>query len=110
MVEFTNQFNYLYGCYPMIGKNHVNTFPFLPWMIHANHGDSIYNKTELNYSYFSNYESSKKNIELSVICSDKIHTENHKLRIEFLKLLKDHFEINCTGMEMELRILIQNTI
>ena len=49
MVEFLNQFNYTYGCYPNLKSNHINTYPFLPWMIHANHGDSIFNKTSLNY-------------------------------------------------------------
>ena len=42
MVEFLNQFNYTYGCYPNLKPNHINTYPFLPWMIHANHGDSIF--------------------------------------------------------------------
>ena len=47
MVEFLNQFNYSYGCYPTLKKNHVNTTPFLPWMIHSNHGDSIFQKNKL---------------------------------------------------------------
>ena len=92
MVEFLNQFNYSYGCYPNLKPNHINTYPFLPWMIHANHGDSIFNKTELNYEFFSNFQKTENRIELSVICSNKIHTENHKLRVEFLNILKNHFK------------------
>lgn len=94
MVEFLNQFNYTYGCYPNLKPNHINTFPFLPWMIHANHGDSIFNKTNLNYDFFTNFKNTEKEIELSVICSSKKNTENHKLRIEFLNILKNHFKDN----------------
>ena len=92
MIEFLNQFNYSYGCYPTLKKNHINTIPFLPWMIHANHGDTIFKKTELNYDFFSNLQKTDKKIELSVICSNKRHTENHKLRVEFLNILKNHFK------------------
>lgn len=94
MVEFLNQFNYTYGCYPNLKPNHINTYPFLPWMIHANHGDSIFNKTNLNYDFFSDFKDTEKQIELSVICSNKKNTENHRLRIEFLKILKNHFKDN----------------
>ena len=94
MVEFLNQFNFTYGCYPNLKQNHINTYPFLPWMIHANHGDSIFNKTNLNYDFFSNFKNTEKQIEMSVICSNKKNTENHALRIEFLKILKDHFKDN----------------
>jgi len=92
MIEFLNQFKYSYGCYPTLKKNHINTIPFLPWMIHANHGDTIFKKTELNYDFFSNLQKTDKKIELSVICSNKRHTENHKLRVEFLNILKNHFK------------------
>lgn len=94
MVEFLNQFNYTYGCYPNLKPNHINTYPFLPWMIHANHGDSIFNKTNLNYDFFTDFKDTEKQIELSVICSNKKNTENHRLRIEFLKILKNHFKDN----------------
>ena len=94
MVKFLNQFNFTYGCYPNLKQNHINTYPFLPWMIHANHGDSIFNKTNLNYDFFSNFKNTEKQIEMSVICSNKKNTENHGLRVEFLKILKDHFKDN----------------
>ena len=92
MIKFLDQFNYSYGCYPTLKKNHINTIPFLPWMIHANHGDTIFKKNELNYEFFSNLQKTEKKIELSVICSNKSHTENHKLRVEFLNILKNHFK------------------
>ena len=92
MVKFLKQFNFTYGCYPNLNNNHTNTYPFLPWMIHANHGDSIYKKTNLDYNYFSNFQNKEKQIELSVICSNKRNTSNHELRIEFLNILKNHFK------------------
>ena len=92
MVEFLNQFSFTYGCYPNLKQNHINTFPFLPWMIHGNHGDSIFNKTNLNYDYFSTFKNTEKQIELSVICSNKKNTENHELRIAFLNILKNYFK------------------
>jgi len=91
MIKYLNQFSYSYGCYPVYNKNHTNTFPFLPWMIHANHGDTIYEKSEIDYTYLSKLKNVEKDIELSVICSNKVHTENHSLRIEFLNILREHF-------------------
>ena len=91
---FLNQFSDTYSCYP---SNHIlqnNTFPFLPWMIHANHGSSIYKKSDYDYDYFSNLEILKKTKGLSVICSNKINTENHSLRFEFLKIVKEYFGEN----------------
>lgn len=91
MVEFIKQFKYTFGCYPQKNESHTNTLPFLPWMVHANHGDSIYENTSLNYKHFANNEYLDKSLDLSVICSNKKVTENHALRFEFLTKLKNHF-------------------
>ena len=91
MVTFLNQFSKGFGCYANRHKNYVNTIPFLPWMIHANHGDNIFEESDLNYDYFSKLNNLEKSIDLSVICSNKSHTENHSLRLEFVKTLKNHF-------------------
>ena len=68
-----------------------NNIPFLPWMIHANHGSTIYDKSSYNFKYFQELKQLKKTKKISVICSNKVHTENHNLRVEFLKKLKLHF-------------------
>tara|TARA_B100001094_G_C17903898_1_gene657841 strand:- start:105 stop:785 length:681 start_codon:yes stop_codon:yes gene_type:complete len=60
-------------------------------MIHANHGDEMFEDSNLNFDYFSKLNELEKTIDLSVICSSKSHTENHSLRLEFVKILKDHF-------------------
>jgi hypothetical protein len=65
--------------------------PFLPCMIHANHGDIIFDKTSYDFQYFQELNKLEKKKQISVICSSKIHTENHFLRVEFLKILKSHF-------------------
>ena len=91
MVKFLNQFSKGFGCYANQNINYVNTYPFLPWMIHANHGDEIFSESDLNFDYFSNLNNLEKSIDLSVICSNKSHTENHSLRLEFVKILKRHF-------------------
>ena len=89
--KFLNQFIKGFGPYATKHKNYVNAPCFLPWMIHANHGDKIFEDSNLNFDYFSKLKNLEKSIDLSVICSNKSHTENHSLRLEFVKILKDHF-------------------
>jgi len=91
-VEFLNQFSKGFGPYATKHKNYVSAPSFSPWMIHANHGeDKIYDDSNLNFDYFSKLNYLEKSIDLSVICSNKSQTENHFLRLEFVKLLKNHF-------------------
>tara|TARA_Y100000590_G_scaffold459102_1_gene615280 strand:+ start:7301 stop:8317 length:1017 start_codon:yes stop_codon:yes gene_type:complete len=91
MVKFLSQFSKAFGCYATSNENYVSTPLWLPWMIHANHGDQIFEDSNLNFDYFSNLNNLEKSIDLSVICSNKSHTENHSLRFEFVKILKNHF-------------------
>ena len=75
---------------------------FSQWMIHTNHGDEIFKDSNLNFDYFSKLNNLEKSIDLSVICSNKSPFENHSLRLEFVKILKDYFlEKNYIGMAME---------
>jgi hypothetical protein len=92
MVDFLNQFSKGFGCYATKHENYVSSTPtFSPWMIHSNHGDEMFEDSNLNFDYFSKLNELEKTIDLSVICSSKSHTENHSLRLEFVKILKDHF-------------------
>ncbi len=91
MVKFLDQFNKTFGCYSNNNINHVNTLPFLPWMIHGNHGDIIFEKSDMNFETLKNLSRLEKSVDLSVICSNKSHTENHQLRLEFVKTLKNYF-------------------
>ncbi len=91
MHSYISQFGTIYSCYPMNHHNLKNTIPFLPWMIHANYEGSPLDFSEMNYKTLAKNIQSKNTINLSVICSNKTNTENHELRIEFLKVLKNHF-------------------
>jgi hypothetical protein len=91
MVSYLSQFSKVFGCYANRNQNYLSTLPFLPWMIHSNHGDGIFRESDLNYDYFSKLKNIEKSIDLSVICSNKSYTENHSLRLEFVKILKNHF-------------------
>lgn len=92
--KYLNQFKKTFSSYANDHPDNTYSPPFLPWMIHGNHGDSIYNPTELNYSYLSSLKKLDKQIDLSVICSNKSQTENHSLRLEFVKILKNYFGDN----------------
>ena len=100
MEKYFDQFTKGFGCYANNKKNYVSSIPFLPWMIHANHGDDIYANTNLDFDYFYNLNKIEKTIDLSVICSNKSHTPNHSLRLEFVNILKTILEKECFGMAM----------
>ena len=91
MEKYFDQFTKGFGCYANNKKDYVSSIPFLPWMIHANHGDEIFANTNLDFDYFYNLNKIEKTIDLSVICSNKSHTPNHSLRLEFVNILKNHF-------------------
>jgi hypothetical protein len=69
----------------------TQTFPFLPWMINANHGASMFEKSERNIEYLRALTSLEKTRDISVFCSTQNLTSDHRLRFEFVAALKDHF-------------------
>ena len=92
MVKFLNQFSKGFGPYATRHKNYTSAPQFWtmddsckPW------GDKNFENSNLNFDYFSKLNNLEKSIDLSVICSNKSHTENHSLRLEFVKILKDYF-------------------
>ena len=91
MHSYISQFGTIYSCYPMNHNNLNNTIPFLPWMIHANYEASPFDFSKMSFKTLGKNNELNKTIDLSVICSNKKNTENHELRIEFLKILKSHF-------------------
>ena len=91
IVKFLNQFSKAFGPFATRHKNHVSVPSFAQWMIHSNHGDEIFEDSNFDFDYFSKLNNLEKSIDLSVICSNKSHTENHSLRLEFVKILKDYF-------------------
>lgn len=69
----------------------IKTFPFLPWMINSNHGNSIFQPHERNFEYFKNLKKIEKTKLLSVICSSKSVTPGQKKRLEFVKKINNYF-------------------
>tara|TARA_B110000444_G_C18850096_1_gene604878 strand:- start:627 stop:1643 length:1017 start_codon:yes stop_codon:yes gene_type:complete len=88
---FLNQFSSVYSNYDTVPHGE-KALPFLPWMINANHGDSIFENHERDKSYFTRLENIKKSKEISMVVSNKIFSPDHQLRFDFAKSIKDHFK------------------
>lgn len=88
--KFLEQFPNKYNVSPHYALNVINSLPFLPWMIHANHGKSIWENSE-DFVKLVQASPVEKTKLISVFCSDQSLTPNHQLRIEFVKKLKNHF-------------------
>tara|TARA_B100002019_G_C21274951_1_gene604972 strand:+ start:1172 stop:2200 length:1029 start_codon:yes stop_codon:yes gene_type:complete len=88
---YLDQFHFKFGCYTDFTENYYSDLPFLPWMINKKHNEISISEHIRDINFLRNYEPTKKSKLISVICSDKIHTVNHKLRYEFIKKLKNHF-------------------
>ena len=89
--EYLDQFSHVYTPYFIGNKSKENTTPFLPWMINSNHGKSYYSNHIRDINYFLNLKHLSKPKKISVICSNKVKTENQHLRYMFVKELKNHF-------------------
>ncbi len=89
--KFLAQFKTIYTCHDIFNKNTNYTLPFLGWMINANHGPSIHGKSERDVNWFKENHKIDKTKTLSVFCSTKQLTADHKLRLKFVKKLKEHF-------------------
>tara|TARA_B100001057_G_C22845913_1_gene949037 strand:- start:1002 stop:2054 length:1053 start_codon:yes stop_codon:yes gene_type:complete len=96
--KFLNQFEKIYSNYET-NHNEIKSLPFLPWMINANHGDSIYSSHERNYTFFKNLDSLNKKKTISIITSNKTMTSEQTLRYEFAKYISKNLshEIDWFG-------------
>ena len=73
------------------GPNVHPAMPFLPWMINANHGDSINRPHERDITWLQGTPKPLKTREISVICSTQSRTPSHRRRLAFVEALKSHF-------------------
>jgi hypothetical protein len=89
--SFLSQFGKVYTCHDVYADNAIFGLPYLPWMINANHGQSIFAASERDRSYFSGLTHLPKTKQLSVFCSAQAWTDDHKMRLKFVKALKKHF-------------------
>ena len=92
MQNFINQFSKCYTSFPIYSKKVITDLPFLPWMINANHGDSIFQNHIRSREWMKNniLKSDKLN-KISVFCSNRISTDDHKLRFKFVSEIKKYF-------------------
>ncbi|MDN4018444.1 glycosyltransferase family 10 domain-containing protein [Zwartia panacis] len=89
--NFLAQFARVYTCHDIYADNVFFGLPYLPWMINANHGQSIFSAHDRDRNFFEELTFLPKKKTLSVFCSNQIWTEEHQLRLKFVKALKAHF-------------------
>ncbi len=92
--SYMNQFSLKYGCYNNFDNNYESSLPFLPWLISSNNDVTAYEENKKDINYFRNLNSIEKNKNLSVICSTKTYTDDHKARLNFVYKIKEHFQEN----------------
>lgn len=89
--EFLNQFAHIFTCHDVLLKNVTAAPPFLPWMINTNHGPNLMSPHPRDLTFFDDLNAVTKTHELSVFCSDQSLTANHRMRLDFVYALKEHF-------------------
>lgn len=89
--RFLQQFAQIFTPLDIYLNNVRSTLPFLPWMINSNHGNNILLPHNRDKKFLLTNNLIKKNKLMSVICSNKTITPEHKLRLRFVKHLKTCF-------------------
>jgi len=90
-IPYLAQFSKVYTSGQYYEPNGEAARPFLPWMVNANHGPGLFDPHQRNHEFFASLESVDKVHALSVICSTKGFTPEHRARLRFVEHLKDHF-------------------
>ena len=91
MRQFMDQFDRFYTCLDYADPRGAASLPFLPWMINANHGPSIYADHSRGYEHLRALSHVPKTREISVFCSMQDATPEHRLRLRFVQHLQDYF-------------------
>ena len=90
-MAFIQQFSQQFTCHDLYEDSSTYSMPFLPWMINANHGVSMFAPHERDACYLQELTSLPKDRKLSVFCSAQTLTASHRLRLRFVEQLKAHF-------------------
>tara|TARA_B100001996_G_C18665859_1_gene594853 strand:+ start:559 stop:1596 length:1038 start_codon:yes stop_codon:yes gene_type:complete len=90
--SYMKQFNLKYGSYNFFDDSYIVDIPFVPWLINSKNNNSIFEKHERDVNYFLKLNQLEKTKTMSVICSTKNITDNHKARLNFVYKLKEHFQ------------------
>lgn len=89
--KYLSQFAGVYTPLQWNKPGSVITFPFLPWMINANHGPNLFDSSPRDVTFLRNLQSLPKDRMLSVICSNQRLTAQHRTRFWFVTELKKYF-------------------
>ena len=91
--KFLEQFSEIYSPNFINMKNTINCPPFLAWKLRGDPFDDFYESSDLDF--YKNYKPKKTKL-LSVYCTNKEITEIQKVRLDFVKKLK-----NTLGDDMD---------
>ncbi len=89
--EYLGQFDSVYTFLDDSGLDIRYAPPVLPWMINSNHGPTVFAKHPRDVNFFRDLDSVAKKDEISVFCSTKTFTPEHRMRLRFVERLKEHF-------------------
>ena len=90
--SFYHQFENIFSCYLFDPKKTKSAPPFLPWMIYANHGNTVWKQPR--FESIAALKPQKKEKKISVICSNQRITAGHRSRIHFVRYLQQYFGEN----------------
>lgn len=89
--QFYDQFDETFCVYLHSPLKTTATPPFLPWMIHANHGPSVWNQPSFEFIRDNMPDLNIKENKIAVFCSLQALTAGHRARLQFVRYLKDYF-------------------
>lgn len=89
--NYLNQFGHVWTFSDVYFRDVRIAPPFLPWMINANHGPSIFAPSDRDVTWFERLREVPKSRSVSVICSNKTFSREHKLRLAFVTKAKERF-------------------
>ena len=90
-MSYLSQFDRVYTSHFVPLDNVEFAYPFLPWMINSNHGESILDTHKRDIEMLRHLKVPEKNGRISMICSDQQWTASHRLRFHFAQSLKQYF-------------------
>lgn len=91
VMDFYDQFDKTYSLYLHSPIKTIASPPFLPWMIHANHGPSVWEQPSFEIIQNNFPDLNKKEEKIAVFCSLQNLTPAHRTRLQFVRYLKSHF-------------------
>lgn len=104
--EFLSQFARVFSSHVSNHPGYAPSAPFLPWMVHANHG-KVWSPHSQNLESLRETEIPEKKHRLSVIVSSKASTPGHRIRLDFVRRLKRDFGDSLTWFGNGVRPIAQ---